>query len=257
MPTPPEPAGRARRHRSDGPVRGLGAILWLLALTALLVGCSTGVSPTRPTDSGEATASGQAPSPLPEGRRYAVDPTASHLRIILGTEGPLAALGHPHVIGGPVISGTVVVTQPWQDSVFRLEIPVDRLEVDRAEWRAAEGLEPDVPEGAIAATRRNMLSETQLNAAAHPVIRLESLGMTGPAWQADVRFRVTIAGLRSMHTVPVAIEREGDRITATGQLRTRFSELGLAPYSALGGGLRVADELRIRFRVEAINEHSP
>lgn len=235
----------------------LNRLLWLTALVLLMAGCSTAPSPTPPAVSASPAASGEVLPSLPDGRRYIVDPAASHLRIILGAEGPLAALGHPHVIGGPVVDGTVVVADRWQDSAFRLEVPVAELTVDRAAWRAVEGLEPDVPESAISATRQNMLGESQLDAASHPLIRLSSLAITGPEWQPDVRFRVTIAGETSVHTVPIALDRDDSELTATGALRTRFSELGLVPYSALGGGLRVADELRIRFQVEAFTDESP
>jgi len=216
--------------------------LWLLVFVALLAGCSTAQSPRHSADSLPA---------LPDGRPYIVDPAASSLRIILGTEGALAALGHPHVIGGSVIGGTVVIANPWQDSAFRLEVPVAELVVDQAAWRAAEGLDPDVPESAIRATRENMLSDSQLNVASYPLIELSSIEITGPEWQPDVRFRVTIAGQTSVHTVPIALNWDENQLTATGKLLTRFSDLGLTPYSAFGGGLRVADELRIRFRVKA------
>ncbi|MEX0382783.1 YceI family protein [Spiribacter sp. 1M153] len=232
-------------------------MLRLTALVLLLAGCSTAPLPTQPAVSASPAASEEGLPSLPDGRRYIVDPAASHLRIILGAEGPLAALGHPHVIGGPVVDGTVVVADRWQDSAFRLEVPVAELTVDRAAWRAVEGLEPDVPESAIRATRQNMLGESQLDAASHPLIRLSSLAITGPEWQPDVRFRVTIAGETSVHTVPISLDRDDSELTATGALRTRFSELSLVPYSALGGGLRVADELRIRFQVKAFTDESP
>ncbi|RZU98706.1 YceI-like domain-containing protein [Spiribacter vilamensis] len=218
----------------------------------ILTGCSSVDSSDRSANSQTVDAGTPTTGALPDGQRYVVDAAASNLRILLEAEGPLAALGHPHVIGGPVIEGTVVIADPWQDSAFRLEVPVAALEVDRSAWRAIEGLEPEVPDSAIAATRENMLGESQLNAGEHPLIRLESLEITGPEWQPDVRFRVTIAGETSVHSVPVALERDGDSLTATGQLRTRFSELGLAPYSALGGGLRVADEITIRFRITGV-----
>ena len=229
---------------------------WVALATwiALLAGCTGAGSPAGGPAAPSDQPADMAPSALPEGQRYEVDPEASHLRIVLGTAGPLANLGHPHVIGGPVIAGEIIIADPWEDSAFRLQIPVESLQVDPPAWRAAEGFDPEVPESDIAATRDNMLSETQLNAAEHPMIRIDSLAIRGPQWQPDITLQMTVAGETSVHRVPVALEWDADQLTATGQLRTTFTALGLEPYSALGGALRVADEFFMRFRVRAFPE---
>lgn len=220
-----------------------------IILLLVLAGCQSmpavpdGVSPARPTDA-------SAPQ-WPNGQRYVVNRTDSRLRLIVRAEGPMARLGHPHVIGGAVISGEIVLAEPFRDSALRLSVDVGDLQIDRAAWRAAEGYEPEVDEESIAGTRRNMLSAELLDAGAHPEIRIESIAISGPRWQPDIEALVTLAGATRQLTVPVALEIDGDSLTAAGRFVIRQSDFGLVPYSAAGGALRVSDEVLIRFRIEA------
>lgn len=191
---------------------------------------------------------------LPSGQRFVITPETSMLRVVLLAEGALARLGHPHVVGGAVIHGELVIAEPWQDSAFSLWVPVDELLVDVPEWREDEGFSASLPEGAIEATRRNMLSEGQLNLANHPFLTIESLKITGPKWQPDVDIRITVAGHSSEWTVPLALDWDTHRIVATGHLQVRLSDLGIEPFSALGGRLRVAEEMTVRFRLQAVSD---
>lgn len=221
----------------------------LIVLVLALAGCRSmpsapaGVSPARPAEA--------AATAWPDGRRFTVDSQASRLLLIVRAEGPMARLGHPHVIGGNVISGEVVLAEPFRDSALRLSADVGGLQVDRPDWRAAEGLAPVVDDEDIAGTRRNMLSAELLNARRYPVIRIESIAISGPRWQPDIQARVSLAGETRELTVPVALEFDGPSLTASGRLVIRQSDFGLTPYSAAGGALRVSDEVLIRFRIEA------
>lgn len=224
------------------------ALLLLLALA----GCQSlppapdGISPARPTQE-------SAPE-WPDGQRFAIDEQSSELRLIVRSEGPMARLGHPHVIGGSVINGEVLLAEPYRDSALRLTIDVNELQVDEPDWLKAEGFEPDVEESDIAGTRRNMLSPELLDAEAHPEIRIESIGITGPRWQPDIEALVTLAGETRKLTVPIALAITEGRLTATGRFVIRQSDFGLTPYSAAGGALRVSDEVLIRFRISATRQ---
>lgn len=215
----------------------------------LLAGCQSlppapdGVSTATPTDA--------SVSPWPAGTRFVVDRDRSRLRLIVRAEGPMAGLGHPHVVGGSVIEGEVVLAEPFRDSALRLTIDVGALAVDRPEWRAAEGFEAEVDAEAIEGTRRNMLSPALLDAEAHPEIRIESIAITGPRWQPDIRARVSLAGETRALTVPVALNIQHGTLTAAGRFVIRQTDFGLTPYSAAGGALRVSDEILVRFRIIA------
>ncbi|MFU8831681.1 MAG: YceI family protein [Wenzhouxiangella sp.] len=215
----------------------------------LLAGCQA--QPRAPATAGETRPAGEEPAEMPVGRVFHVLPEQSDLRIVVFAAGPLARFGHPHVIGGPVIHGQVVLTEPFHDSALQLRINVDELEVDRPEWRLDEGFDPDMERSAIDGTRRNMLAAGLLDVDQYPEIMIESVGLNGPDWQPDIDLRITLAGNTRELTVPVALEIASDSLSATGRMTLRQSEFGIEPFSAAGGNLQVADLILVRFRVVA------
>jgi polyisoprenoid-binding protein YceI len=154
------------------------------------------------------------------------------------------------------MSGTIYVPDDPSRSTFEVRVPVDQLTIDEPELRAKEGSEfpTEVPESAKEGTRRNMLSETLLNAAQYPDITLVSQHIATPATagsptQADVQ--VTIRGQAHTLSVPVIYSFEGPRLIVSGELPIKQTDLGLTPFSAMLGALQVQDELRVRFRIVA------
>lgn len=233
-------------HHSSHPVKGRSLLIVLFAV-ALAACQALPVTYTDPITRAPETA---LPD-WPDGQLFKVDSAASEVRIVVQSSGRLARFGHPHVIGGSAVSGQVVIADRWQDSALALALKVDQLELDRPAWRVAEGFEPELPDGAIEATRENLLSPAVLDAATHPLISIRSLDMVGPMFQPDLTVRITLRGAVRDLTVPVALSIEPDQLVATGRFRLRQSEFGIRPFSALGGALAVSDELLVRFRIVA------
>lgn len=226
----------------------------ILPLTFITLVVLTACQAVPRPDIGDAVsrpASEQEPT-LPDGQRYLVLGKQSEVRIVVFPAGALARLGHPHVIGGAVIDGEVVVAEEFGESGLLLTIAVDDLEVDRPDWRQDEGFDPDMSDSAIRDTRENMLSAEQLDVANHPQILIESLQITGPPWQPDIEVRITLAGTARDLTVPVALNIDNHNLTATGRFMILQSDFGIEPFSAAGGRLQVADEVLIRFRINAM-----
>jgi len=72
---------------------------------------------------------------LPADRVYRVLPDESVLRVLVGRAGPLAAMGHQHVVTSRDISGAIFVGEAMEDSRADLLIPVRFLRVDEKEER--------------------------------------------------------------------------------------------------------------------------
>jgi len=62
---------------------------------------------------------------------------------------------------------------------------------------------------------------------------------------------VTVAGHASTLEVPFTLDISQGRLTASGATTIRQSSLGLTPFSVMLGGLRVQDELTLKFRLVA------
>lgn len=223
--------------------------VFAVAAFTLLVGCAG--APARPgTESGSLPWPGFAP-PKPDETTYRVDPDASKLRIRVDPEGSMARLGHSHIIGGNAISGTVVLNSDHESARLDLTINASALDVDKPEWRAAEGLESALDDTAISGTRANMRGERVLDVENHPEISIRSLSVAGPPWLPDVTLRIRLRGEVREVVVPTAVERKDRRLIAIGAIDLLQSEFGIQPFSTAGGALRVSDRMRIRFRIVA------
>ncbi|MBE9610082.1 YceI family protein [Chitinilyticum piscinae] len=227
------------------------------ALSVALLGCSLLLACQTPTASLSQPATAAAISTdravIPAGVAYAIIPEASELRLLVYRAGPLARLGHNHVIRSNDLQGDIVVAEDLRQSQFRLRIPVAAFRVDEPQARQEEGQEfailPD--DEAIAGTTRNMLGERVLDAGRYPEIRIESLALSGPDWGLDATLHITLHGVSRIQTIPVAIEREGKTLHATALFTIRQREFGITPLSVLGGGLSVDDAVRVRLRLVA------
>lgn len=224
-------------------------------LLAGLTGCVTRqVAPPAPG----VTAARPVPSPL-LGRPFDVIAAKSRLILLVYRAGPMAALGHDHVIACRCLTGTVYLPGDPLHASFDLRLAVTRLTVDDPALRAAEhspDFPPDVPRSARQGTRHNMLGAALLDAAAFPniTLRAEGLRQSSDGRPHDMLADVLVQtrGRARSITVPVRYDIEGDEIVITGEFPLKQTDLGLTPFSALGGALQVRDGMEVRLRLVAV-----
>lgn len=235
-----------------------GAVARSLVLTALvLVGACRS-----PPDHGPAAAvSGPDPAPMPRSAAaqlaradaWTVDPERTVVTIIVRRAGPLARLGHDHVITSADERGKAWVGPTPAESAFEVELPVERFEVDLPGPRAAAGAEfaTPVPDAARTGTRQNMLHTEVLDAAGFPVITVRSIAVSGDWAQPVIRLSVTLRGATREFELPVSIERDAASVVARGEIRFNQSDFGITPFAVAGGAIQVADTLEVRFAIAA------
>jgi hypothetical protein len=213
-------------------------------------------APAPPQNSVESPATPGVPAP---GRVYRIDESHSELRILVYRAGPLAHLGHNHVIVNRSLRGVVSLAEAG-GSAFSMEVPVAGFVVDDAQARSQEG--PDfaaaVADDAKSGTLRNMLSMAVLDADEFPMIVVKSVGagVQGGPSGGDVRdvsvaVRIRVAGHESAVNVPLRLRSGPNRLSASGSLELRQSALGLTPYSLMLGALQVQDVMTIKFDIAA------
>jgi hypothetical protein len=196
------------------------------------------------------------------GKLYRIDETQSELRILVYRAGPLARLGHNHVMVNRSLRGAVNLADAPDASVFRLTVPVAGFVVDDALARREEGpdFDSEVSEDAKAGTLQNMRSAAVLDADEFPLIAVNSVAFSAPPGAAGAvgadsmiaSVAISVAGHDSKIDVPFALRRDSNGLSASGTLQIRQSALGLTPYSLMLGALQVQDAMTIKFNIVAV-----
>lgn len=191
---------------------------------------------------------------LTQGRDvYRIAPERSEIVIRVYRGGRLARLGHNHTVASRDVRGHAIVAQPFADSRFDLYFPVTALIIDDPGDRAAagEGFDTEPSDKAIEGTRANMLGPMQLDAGNHPFITIAGGVAGGRPPRPELRLGLTVRGVTISRVTPVELRVAGGRLIASGELSVRQSELGIEPYSVLGGALKVEDVMDLRYRLVA------
>lgn len=218
---------------------------FLAAVVLLLGGCALPPKPPPPAL--------VAPPAAPAGPFLAYEIVASRLEVRVYRDGPMAQLGHNHVITSEALRGNVQLREPREDTRFLLELPLESLLVDDETARAAAGADftKPVPEADREATRRNLLGPALLDLARQPVIRLSAQGLEGGPTDYQAIIGVSLRGEERSITVPLSFELEGEELHVQAHFSLRHADLGLLPYSVALGALRVRDEFEIDCRLTA------
>lgn len=182
---------------------------------------------------------------------YRVSPADSYIHVYTDTAGALGRFSHKHLVAITRIQGQISISPEGQSA--RLVIrPEDFLVDDDSERaRAAdpEFREP-VSKDIQTDTKRNMLGPRLLDVQQYPeievTVQLEKLS-SSPLLDVSVH----VLGEKRSLQIPAILQVDKQRLGVTGYFELRHADLGLQPYTAMGGLLRVADQLRVQFEISA------
>jgi polyisoprenoid-binding protein YceI len=186
-------------------------------------------------------------------QRYAVDATRSTILLHVYRDGPLARFGHNHVIAVTQLQGTVFREPDILQSDVELSFPVTALSVDVPADRTAAGADfpGALPLEAIAGTRQHMLGPQLLAAEQYPQIALRTVAVSGQWPELQLLVEIQLRKFVSRLVLPVHMTEVGNALIADGTTKLSQVQLGLTPYSVLGGGLRVNDSIDVQFHIVA------
>ena len=90
-----------------------------------------------------------------------------------------------------------------------------------------------------------------LNSAQFPYVTIGGRPTGGTPDAPALDLTITVRGIA--HAIPATakVERDGDTLRATGEVRLSHAALGLEPFSVLGGALSVEDAFDVRYRITA------
>lgn len=200
--------------------------------------------------------SGYIPSPTAGQRAYRLDPAGSRLDVVVRREGPLARFGHDHVVSARGLQGYLLLDDEGDESQAVLRFLLQDLDIDPADGRTRYDLDTQPDPEAIEGTRKNLMQHV-LDAGQWPwaTIRLDDFSNQQEYYSA--RVTIDINGAQAASRQPFRLVASDSNAVAEGSLVIRQTDLGLELFSALGGGLRVADPLEIHFRLEGTRLTGP
>jgi hypothetical protein len=196
------------------------------------------------------------PSPPVDGARFRIDPAASDLRVIVYRGGPLAQFGHNHVLVAGDLRGDVQLAPVPARSTFSLEFSPAAFIIDPVEARLEEGpdFEAQPSAEAIEGTRANLLGPRVLDAERFPEITMRSAGIQGTLPHPIVTVRIGLHGVERDVSFPIDLEHDGDRLVAKGTLLLSTPDFGIPSFTVMGGGLKVQEEVKIKFLLVAARD---
>lgn len=184
---------------------------------------------------------------------YSIDSENSILRVYVGKAGVLARMGHNHIVHTKELTGEITLATDALNSSASFSFPVQSFVVDDAEERRLAGaeFESQPGESAIAGTRTNMLSEGILNAAMFPGIsvRATPTEITDETW--SFALELEFLGQTIELVVPAQVILNADSLAVAAEFSLDHSDLGLESFSAVGGSLRVAEQLDFKLNIVA------
>jgi len=139
-------------------------------------------------------------------------------------------------------------------STVELTIPVGSFEVDIEAYRVEEGddFKSEVSDKAKLGTRNNMLGAELLKASDFPYIAIRSESWSGELPDIIVKAIFTVRDQPNAVEFPASVSVGDEQIVVMGSLSLTHGQLGLEPFTALLGGLRVRDDFEIKFRILAL-----
>ena len=187
------------------------------------------------------------PIPAPQGTtvRYTLDAMASRFRAQAYATGLLAAFGHNPIIAIRAFTGDAILDPgSLEQSSLQVTINTGSFEVenDMSSKDRSEILKT--------------IHDDVLDVENYPEIRYESRSVRGKL-VSDGRYWIVLSGNLSLHGVTrplditISLMVNGESCRAAGEFFVRQSDFKIKPPSAVGGGLKVKDEVKCSFDIVA------
>jgi polyisoprenoid-binding protein YceI len=177
--------------------------------------------------------------------RYAIDSGVSRLTIRAFATGFLSAFGHNPVISVRDFVGTAqIADNTLEGAALHVTVKADSLRVEN-----------DISDKDRKEMQRAMQEEV-LEVGRFPEIDYQSSRISGNR-TGEGQFAFVIEGDLTLHggtrneTISGQAFVTGDLLRASGEFVLRLSDYQIKPVSAVGGGLKLKDELKIAFDVVA------
>lgn len=194
-------------------------------------------------------------STVPQADLFRVSPARSKLTIKIFRAGALATLGHNHVIVSHELDGFVYLAEDMNKARADLFVPVASFAVDEVAERTAAGSDFTTQPTAsdIDGTRANMLGPKLLDAQQWAFVSVQVAPMHVGADSTQVQLSITVRDQTATIPVDARWKRNSNELIIESAFKVDHVTLGLTPFSALGGALRVADQIDVAVSIVAVS----
>lgn len=205
----------------------------------------------------------QAPQPLPDfplevyqpavgTTVYQIDGDHSRADILVRRGGKLARFGHDHMVSATHFYGYIrLVANDLKSSQADVRLALDSLIVDDPVIRKQFALDTEPTPQDIEKTSANMHGKV-LQTDFWPQVHLK-VEMTGGTLDApEARLTMRLHG--EEQSFPITFKAVGmgtKQLQVDGTFSLRQSDYGITPFSILGGGLQVLDQVDVTFKLQA------
>jgi len=177
--------------------------------------------------------------------RYVIEAKGGNFTVRASATGLLSVLGHSPTIAIPEFEGEILLDpEAVEQSSLRLVIPAASLtDTD------------DISEKDRTEINRAMHQEV-LESDSYPDIVYECSHLTssksgeGQYWVA-LNGELTLHGVKRTQPVSARVSLNGDKLRAAGDFTIRQSDYEIRPVSAVGGTIKLKDELKFAFDITA------
>ena len=201
--------------------------------------------------SSTAFANTQCPS---EDANWRVNTDASVMRLmVFRASGGLSKLGHDHVVALPPAEGRLKRAENLEKAKARLRFNLADIELDSDVDRAWSGYFPkdkSISDKDKAGTLKNLSGPKLLDAENYPDINVDisKLKPFGDKHLANVTFHVKDKSIEKK--LVFSLDHAANLITVRGDFVLAHADLGLKPFSVLGGAIKVDDPIAVHFSLQ-------
>ncbi len=177
--------------------------------------------------------------------RYVINPMVSRFTVRAFASGLLSAFGHNPTFAIRDVSGEAHFNPAAaQQSSLHLVVKTSSLALtDNVSDKDRREIENE--------TRENVLQISTYPEIVYDTSSVQVTNQGNGGYDVVLKGLLTLHGVTQPQAVPARITLTGDLLRAFGELFLRQSQYGIKPVSAIGGGLKVKDEVKFSFDIVA------
>jgi len=182
---------------------------------------------------------------------YELDPAKTELLAFTQPSGLFKGASHSHLLEARQVTGKLVYdAEKVGASSVTVSFPVDALVNDDPAMRKREAMTSMLNEADRKSVAASLRGESQLNQKHWPQISFDSTAVTSLGeGKLEVTGRFGVRGAKKELKLPVTFSVKDGVFTGEGSVTFTHRDIGMAPFVAVLGTVRNAEEIRLKVKL--------